>query len=380
MSNAELQLLALAQAAIQHASEQHGQDIPQDFAGAVARVDIILDQQRMSGSADFVHSLTACYGAWLGELIRCQQGGNWTGLNEPAAPRIEFNGQLYSPMDAVQRRLLNGSAPTLCSLLEQLQTASRDAVDDGAAGNLTAWNAKAEDPRFVQSQPLPDSCEAALAAIDPWLLAEGPLDQQRLLCLAAGGGTHGPLHAIAGADVTVVDFSSRQLERDRVIASHLGLKLELVEASMMDLSALAECSFDTVIHPVSLCYVPQAAPVYQQIARVLRPGGLYISQQKQPGSQQASLAPGVDGYTVATTAGEGVLVQQAATDSVLRETGTQEFVHPLSALLGSLCSSGFVIEDILEPPRGDAWAPAGSPEHRGSYLPPYLKIKARRRC
>lgn len=44
-----------------------------------------------------------------------------------------------------------------------------------------------------------------------------------------------------------------------------------------------------------------------------------------------------------------------------REYGTVEFVHTLDELLGGLCRSGFIIEDIQEPPRGDAWAPTNSP-------------------
>jgi hypothetical protein len=46
--------------------------------------------------------------------------------------------------------------------------------------------------------------------------------------------------------------------------------------------------------------------------------------------------------------------------------------------VGGLCRSGFVIEDFQEPPRADAWAAVGTDQHRACYLPPYLKIKARR--
>ena len=63
------------------------------------------------------------------------------------------------------------------------------------------------DQRFVRTDVLLDNREEAIAAIDPWLRQEGSLEGRRVLCLAAGGGTHGPLFALAGADVTVVDFS-----------------------------------------------------------------------------------------------------------------------------------------------------------------------------
>ena len=64
---------------------------------------------------------------------------------------------------------------------------------------------------------------------------------------------------------------------------------------MDELSMFAAGEFDLVIHPVSTCYVPQVAPVFRAVARVVRPGGLYISQHKAPVSLQASLRPGGGG-------------------------------------------------------------------------------------
>jgi hypothetical protein len=62
-----------------------------------------------------------------------------------------------------------------------------------------------------------------------------------------------------------------------------------------------------------------------------------------------------------------------------REAGTHEFLHTFDALLGGLCRAGFVIEDLSEPSLGDAWAPPDSADHRAAFLPPYVKVKARRR-
>ena len=46
-----------------------------------------------------------------------------------------------------------------------------------------------------------------LAAADPLGWIPRPVTGKRILCLAAGGGKHGPLFAKAGAIVTVVDIS-----------------------------------------------------------------------------------------------------------------------------------------------------------------------------
>jgi hypothetical protein len=61
-----------------------------------------------------------------------------------------------------------------------------------------------------------------------------------------------------------------------------------------------------------------------------------------------------------------------------RENGTVEFLHRWDELIGGLCRSGFVIEDLVEPRHGRPQAEPGSFAHRSFYLPPFVTIKARR--
>ncbi|QGJ71012.1 Class I SAM-dependent methyltransferase [Planctomycetales bacterium 10988] len=209
-----------------------------------------------------------------------------------------------------------------------------------------------------------------------WL--EGSVAGKRLLCLAAGGGSQSALYAAAGAIVTVVDISPVMLARDREVAAERQLNVRTVEASMDDLSIFAEASFEVVIHPVSTCYVPKIAPVYREVARVLEVGGIYISQHKQPVSMQAEVDPSPQGgYTLSEPYfREGPL--PAVENSLHREPGTLEYLHRLDEILGELCRSGFVIEEFSEPPHADAKASPGSFRHRSLYVPPYLRMKARR--
>lgn len=401
-SDAEKQLHALSLAANQHAQDRHAVIIATDDAASIEVVDQIIDRERSVRDPEFVESLTLCYGAWLGEYLRRHCGAQWTGLEEPTPPMIRFDGVDHGPMGAVNRRLANDSAPPLGSLARNLISASTTVAtktgstetgnresESTAAKNRDAWDAKSRDPRFTFSGNLPESRQQALAAVDPWLRAEGELQGRSVLCLAAGGGTHGPLHVLAGADVTVVDFSPKQLQYDRKIADDLGIALITIEASMDNLSSISDESFDAVIHPVSLCYVKHIEPVYREISRVLKPGGLYISQQKQPASLQASAFEdsssslfanrNAGGYVLEHPNVDGLPLPAMAGQVSWRESGTQEFVHPVQALLGGLCDTGFLIEAITEPPRGDAWAPEGTAEHRARFLPPYIRIKARRR-
>jgi SAM-dependent methyltransferase len=146
---------------------------------------------------------------------------------------------------------------------------------------------------------------------------------------------------------------------------------------MDDLSPLADASFDIVHQPVSTCYVARLAPVYAEIARVLRPGGLYISQHKQPVSLQITGRDEQDRYVI----GVGYYHNDplpAATDESYREAGTVEYLHRWEELVGALCAAGFVLEGLVEPRRGDPRARPGHFRHRGQFVPPYVRLKARR--
>ncbi|MBI1371805.1 MAG: methyltransferase domain-containing protein [Phycisphaera sp.] len=240
----------------------------------------------------------------------------------------------------------------------------------------------ADDRRFAKPAYGAIDSDSALDTLDTWVHKEA-IAGQRVLCLGAGGGTHGPLFAAAGASVTVVDLSDRQLEHDRRYADEHGVDITAVQSSIDDLQALGDASFDIVIQPVCTCYVRDLAAVYHHVARVLQPGGLYLSQHKHPASMQADASPissaDTDTYRVARAYVEGVALPDAP-GAAHREAGTVEYLHTLEALLGGLCRAGFVIEDVTEPVRADALAPPGDPAHRAVYLPPYLKIKARRRA
>ena len=177
--------------------------------------------------------------------------------------------------------------------------------------------------------------------------------------------------------VTVVDISPEMLVLDRQVAAERGLEVRTVEASMDELSMFAPASFEIVIQPVSTCYVPSVAEVYRQVARIVAPGGLYVSQHKQPTSLQTAIEPSPRGYEI-TEPYYRVGPLPPVAGSPHREPGTLEFLHRWEELLGGLCRAGFTIEDVIEPLLADEQADAGSFVHRSRYVPPYIRIKARR--
>jgi len=103
-----------------------------------------------------------------------------------------------------------------------------------------------------------------------------------VLCLASGGGQQGPVLAAAGARVTVLDNSPRQLEQDRLAAEQYALPITTVEGDMADLSMFSDQSFDLIVHPVSNIFVPEIRPVWREAFRVLRRGGVLLAGFSNP--------------------------------------------------------------------------------------------------
>ena len=243
--------------------------------------------------------------------------------------------------------------------------------------NARAWDRLARQQAAL-AQPVKDEAlNAPLSQVDPlgWL---GPsIAGAKVLCLAAGGGKHSVLYAAAGARVTVVDISNEMLALDRAVAEEHGLAIEAIQGSMDSLSMLGEASFDIVVHPVSTCYLADVGAVFREVARATKAGGLYISQHKSPVSLQADIELTGPHYQLAEPYyREGPVPPTAP--SRLRENGAWEFVHRWEELIGGICRAGFVIEDLVEPNHADPTAEPGSFGHRGCFVAPYVRIKARK--
>lgn len=243
--------------------------------------------------------------------------------------------------------------------------------------NAASWDRLASRDSQFARVATDAECQQPLATLDSRGWLPSSVVGLHVLCLASGGGWQSILYASAGAEVTVVDLSPEMLRLDQREADRRGLRLRTVQASMDDLSTLADGSFDLVHQPVSTCYVPDVAAVYREVSRVLRPGGLYISQHKTPTSLQITHRNSQNHYVLGLEY-YGCEPLPVVQDESYRERGCTEFRHRWEQLIGDLCRSGFVIEDLCEPRRADPAAPPGHFRHRGRFVAPYVRIKARR--
>ena len=80
-----------------------------------------------------------------------------------------------------------------------------------------------------------------------------------------------------GAEVTVFDNSTKQLDKDNFVAQRDNLKIKTVQGNMQDLSVFEDETFDCIIHPWSNGYIDNVLPVWKECARVLQKNGLLLS-------------------------------------------------------------------------------------------------------
>ncbi|MEM9410790.1 MAG: class I SAM-dependent methyltransferase [Planctomycetota bacterium] len=242
--------------------------------------------------------------------------------------------------------------------------------------NRLAWNRLAKSGnRFARPASEADY-ENPLASVDgPGWLGKS-ITGKRVLCLAAGGGRQGPIYAAAGAIVTVVDVSHEMLLLDQQVSKQKNFNIRTVETSMDDLSSFDSGVFDIVIHPVSTCYISNVQKVFDEVARVMVAGGVYISQHKNPTSLQSSISPSDKGYVVEYPFHRAEPLPEPRQENLVREPGMREYIHSTASLLGGICKAGFVISALSEPVHADRNAEVGRFEHRSNYLPPYIRIKA----
>jgi SAM-dependent methyltransferase len=227
--------------------------------------------------------------------------------------------------------------------------------------NREAWDRQVEDGNQWTVPVGPEVIEAARQGQWEVLLTDQKYVPREwfpemagadVLCLASGGGQQAPTFAAAGASVTVLDNSPRQLAQDRFVAEREALDLETAQGDMRDLSAFANESFDLVFQPVSNLFVPEVGPVWNEAIRVLRSGGVLLAGFLNPVVYIFDLELADDTGEVRVRYS---LPYSDATSRTEEELGRQmergeplEFSHTLEEQIGGQVEAGFLISGFYE--------------------------------
>ena len=176
----------------------------------------------------------------------------------------------------------------------------------------------------------------------------GSLAGKKVLGLASGGGQQIPVFAALGAECTVLDYSEKQLESERMVADREGYPVNLVRADMTKPLPFADESFDLIFHPVSNCYVEEVRPIFRECFRVLKPGGIllggfdnginYILDEKEEYLQNCLPFNPLKNP-------EQMRQLEAAGDGV-------QFSHTLEEQIGGQLEAGFLLTDVYEDTNG----------------------------
>ena len=177
----------------------------------------------------------------------------------------------------------------------------------------------------------------------------GELKGKRVLGLASGGGQQMPIFAALGADCTVLDYSERQLESERMVSQREGYDIRILRADMSKPLPFEDGEFDLIFHPVSNCYVREVKPIWRECFRVLRSGG--------------ALLAGLDnGMNYIFDDDERMLANPLPFDPLVNpeymaqleatDSGVQ-FSHTLEEQIGGQLEAGFVLIGLYEDTNGE---------------------------
>ena len=177
----------------------------------------------------------------------------------------------------------------------------------------------------------------------------GDLRGKKVLGLASGGGQQMPVFAALGAECTVLDYSSKQIESEKMVAEREGYDITIIQGDMTKPFPFEDETFDLIFHPVSNCYVREVRPIWKECYRVLKPGGCLLS--------------GVDHYiNYVVDSEEKAIVNSLPFDPLAneeqrkqleREDAGMQFSHSLEEQITGQLEAGFTLLDLYEDTNGE---------------------------
>lgn len=178
----------------------------------------------------------------------------------------------------------------------------------------------------------------------------GEVRGKRILEIGCGGGQNSIALAKWGATCTGLDPSSAQLDHARRLAQAEGVTVRFVTGVAEDLGAFAQSTFDLVLSSFAFDYVTDLQRTYGEVARVLRPGGLFVFCHSHPWFQAVGWhlagdpdAPGIGDYAAwpAVEEWDWSFGQEASAPM-------RGHLRPLAQVLNQLIEAGFRLERLVE--------------------------------
>jgi ubiquinone/menaquinone biosynthesis C-methylase UbiE len=177
----------------------------------------------------------------------------------------------------------------------------------------------------------------------------GDLMGKKVLGLASGGGQQMPIFTALGAECTVLDYSPRQIQSERLVAQREGFTIEAVQGDMTERLPFDDESFDLIFHPVSNCYIKEVQHVFQEAYRVLKPGGILLSGL---GNEVNYLVDEKEEKIIWKMPFDPTEDEKAKEYLEKTDCGMQ-FSHTLEEQIGGQLKAGFTLVDLYEDTNGE---------------------------
>lgn len=177
----------------------------------------------------------------------------------------------------------------------------------------------------------------------------GDLKGKKVLGLASGGGQQMPILTAAGAVCTVMDYSDKQLETERMVAKREGYDIEIIEADMTKRFPIEDETFDLIVHPVSNCYVQDVEHVFRESYRVLKKGGVMLSGL----GNEINYIVDNDEREIVWKMPFNPLKDEKAMAFMQEEQCGVQFSHDISEQIGGQLRAGFRLVDLYEDTNGE---------------------------
>ncbi len=228
-------------------------------------------------------------------------------------------------------------------------------MSDMNQANWRLWDAMAADWQELRDQDqlwrkCPHQPELAFEGEALAMIRQFVGDLRGKPACVVGSGDNYIAFALAGmgARVTSTDISAQQLEVAQKRAGLLGLEMRFVRADATDLESIENEAFDLVCSSNGFfVWIAEPGRVFQQVYRVLKPGGFYIFYDVHP-----FLRPWKDQITPL----EMERSYTATGPFEFEDYGERnyQFHWRLSDLLNPLLDSGLALHRLAESPAQDA--------------------------
>ncbi len=173
------------------------------------------------------------------------------------------------------------------------------------------------------------------------------IENLKILGLASGGGQQMPVFSALKADCTVLDYSKKQLESEKMVAEREGYSINIIEYDMSKPLPFENEYFDIIFHPVSNVYVEDVKSIFKECFRILKKGGILVS-----GLDNAINFITNDETTIENTLPFNPLKNEKQMTLLQKDDDGVQFSHTLEEQIGGQLQAGFILTDIYEDTNG----------------------------